>query len=94
MFLSENLKKYLSPIGAMFIMAALCTPTIGSSCVPYVFSYIRLFDNEDVRYSETLWVSSFYIVAVSLSATLNGILINRFKLSFKIVGIFGTLLLR
>ena len=94
MCLGDSVKKVLSVVGGMLLMAAMSSSSLASSCAPYYISYIRVFDNSDVRYSQTLWMSSLYIISLSLSATMGGILTNRFKLNLRVVALFGSIIIR
>ena len=93
MILAQRFKKYSSVFGGMLLLATISASTITSSSTPYLFSYIRINDNSDIRYSQTLWITSLLVVSVSLSANSNGILINQFKLNIILVVLVGSMFL-
>ena len=94
MTLVQRFKKYLSVFAGMLLMAAISAMAITSISTPYLFSYIRYYDKSDIRYSQTLWISSILAISIALSATCNGVLINRFKLKLRLVSLVGSMLLR
>ena len=87
-------QKYVTLFGSMCIMASLgVIHTIGALS-PYYISYLRTVREQDnVRYSKTIYILSVQNTFVAIAAVLSGVLRNRFLVNLKVISSVGALLL-
>ena len=88
-------KKYSTLLGGSILMFSLGSIGTFGNIAPYFISYLRENKfHDDVRYSQTIYVHTTQIIALSVSAFLVSILKDRFKFSTKQAAFVGTIFLR
>ena len=61
---------------------------------PYIGSYMREYVGLDIRYAETIWITTIGEVFLSVSGIVAGIICHRYKISLRVVMFFGCFLMR
>ncbi|RNA25059.1 oxalate:formate antiporter-like isoform X1 [Brachionus plicatilis] len=88
----EKYKKWSTLLGGFLLQLSIGSFLTFGNLVPYITSYLRINDNLDVRYSETIWIATSYNFAFSLSNLLSGLINTHFNLSPKILILVGTVI--
>ena len=93
--MKANPKKYSTLVGGSILMLSLGSIGTFGNIAPYFISYLRENKSHDhVRYSQTIYVHTTQIIALSVSAFMVSILKDRFQFSPKQAAFVGTIFLR
>ena len=85
--------KYLTLAGALLFFIQLGSVALTAAASPYYMSYLRVKLNSDLaRYPNTVYVQMIQLVAQASGSAAIGLLVNRFQLQIKHLGIVGSLI--
>lgn len=92
---AETPKKYTTLVGAMCLMVSLGIVHSLAALSPYYMSYLREYKGDDnVRYSQTIYISSVQNIFIALASVFSGFLKNQFMVNLKVITGTGAFLLR
>ncbi|CAF1022301.1 unnamed protein product, partial [Brachionus calyciflorus] len=86
-------KKWCTLFGGFLIQISLGLFMTFGNMLPYLTSYLRVYKQIDIRYTQTVWIATLYGISFSLSNLLCGLLTSTFKIRPKINILFGGLIL-
>ena len=84
---------WMTLLGGFLIHMTLGSCYTFGNLTSYSTSYMRSNDNKNLTYSKTIFVLTVQSLAISLSATVSGVLITKFKLKLKTVILIGILVM-
>ena len=88
-------KRYTTLLGSVFVMTAIGAIGSLANISPYLISYLReRADQTSLRYSQTLYIHTVQILALSMASLLAGLLRSRLGLSLKQLTIIGLVLIK
>lgn len=88
-------KKYLTLIGSLLFFIQFGTTALTASASPYYMSYLHVMLHSDIaRYPNTIYILAIQLISIASGGATIGILMNRYKLKAKIIGIIGSLVVR
>ena len=86
-------KKYLTLLGGLIYFIGLGTLSAGSVTTPYYLSYLQnRAGSKSARYPNTLYLGTVLFIVNSISATMFGLLKNKFGYSYKQMSFVGSLI--
>ena len=83
-------KKWITLLGGFLINFASGSIYTFGNMIPYIVSYLREYNGINIRYAQSLWISTANSLAMNFSSLLVGLLVARFKLSIKIYLLIGS----
>ncbi|CAF1125637.1 unnamed protein product, partial [Brachionus calyciflorus] len=86
-------KKWSTLLGGVLIHLALGSFYTFGNMSPYITSYLREYDEIDVRFSKSVWISTSYSLFMAAGALLSGLLNSVFKINVKFTIFFGCLMM-
>jgi hypothetical protein len=86
---SDKYKKWFRLIGTAIIYFTFGATGAAGIFVPYLISYLRIHDEEDIVYSDSGWGAASDSICFSLTMFLAGILFARYKIDTRLVNLVG-----
>ncbi|CAF0966203.1 unnamed protein product [Brachionus calyciflorus] len=86
-------KKWSTLLGGVLIHLALGSYYTFGNMSPYITSYLREYDEIDVRYSKSVWISTAHSLFMAAGTLLSGLLNSVFKINVKFTIFFESFLL-
>jgi len=86
---SDKNKKWFRLIGTAIIYFTFGASGAAGVFVPYLISYLRIHDLQDIIYSDSGWGAASDSIVFSLTMFLAGILFSRFKIDTRLVNLVG-----
>jgi hypothetical protein len=87
-------KKWFTLLGGFIINMTLGSLYTFGNIIPYMISYLREYDNIDVRYASATWIGLAASLALSFGGALAGFFNSVVKLRLKTVILLGCVVLR
>jgi hypothetical protein len=80
--------------GGVLIHLSLASSHTFGNMSPYIISYLREYDDLDVRYSQAIWIFAALSISVCFTTIIGGMIGSRFNLSHKLLTLIGCVIIR
>ncbi len=87
-------KKWFALFGGFMLNVTLGSLYTLGNITPYMISYLREYDNTDVRYASITWIGTIAGLALCFGGSLAGFLNSVLKIRLKVIVFFGCVCLR
>lgn len=86
-------KKWSTLMGGVLIHLSLGSFYTFGNMSPYITSYLREYDGIDIRYSKSVWITTFFLIFMAIGTLTSGMLNSIFKLNVKVTIFIGCLIM-
>jgi hypothetical protein len=88
----KKYKKWLTLIGSCIIYCVCGSIDASGVFAPYLISYLRIHDGQDLKYSDAGWVASSDSIVFSLTIFLSGIFLSYIKPDSRLINSIGSII--